>query len=119
MLLGLSGEASNQEVALGVVGGSQRGDAGVPHGELLVRLCEAMVAEDREAVAAVRSEMVAAMNEAAFVDAVGVSSLFHLMNRVANATGTPIDAFLLAPVSQIVEAIGADAFESSKDTLLP
>jgi hypothetical protein len=78
-----------------------------------------MFAEDPEAIAEARGEVIAAMGEAALVDAVAVSSLFHLMTRVANGTGTPLDSFMVEPASKIVDAIGADTFASRKDTQMP
>ncbi len=75
-----------------------------------------MVAEDAEAIAEVRREVTDAMSEAAFVDAVAVSSLFHLMTRVASGTGTPLDPFMLEPAGKVASVIGADQFASSSDT---
>jgi len=60
--------------------------------------------------------VIGAMREAAVVDAVAVSSLFHLMTRVASGTGTPLDPFMLEPAGKIAGAIGADGFASSRDT---
>ncbi len=101
---------------LQVVGGADRGDGGISHGGLLVRLCEAMFAEDPEAIAEVRAELVAAMSEAAFVDAVAVGSLFYLMTRVASGTGTPLDSFMLEPAGKVADLIGANQFASRSDT---
>jgi hypothetical protein len=95
---------------------SGRGDGGVPHGELLARLVEAMRAKESARLAAVRSEVIDTMGAAALVDAVAVSASFHMMNRVADGTGTPLDAFIEAPTEAIRAELGLDSFVSARHT---
>lgn len=97
--------------------GSGNGDGGVNHGELLVRLCEAMAGHDRHVLADVRDEVESAMGTEAMVDAVGVSALFHLMNRVSNATGTPLDPMMVRLSPAVAAQFGADNYLSSQDSL--
>lgn len=70
------------------------------------------VAEMRNA----RNDAFAAMGIDAAIDALAVSALFHLMNRVANATGTPLDPSMIAPSEKIDKKICADNFLSRADT---
>lgn len=96
--------------------GAGNGDGGVEHGELLVRLCEAMVGRDQQVLAEVRDEVRSAMGAEVLVDAVGVSALFHLMNRVTNGTGTPLDPMLAQLGPPAAAQFGADRYRSSHDT---
>jgi len=54
LLLGLSGLHQDNEVTLEAIGGSGNGDGGVRHGDLLVRLTEAMWEGEPGPLAAVR-----------------------------------------------------------------
>jgi hypothetical protein len=77
-------------------------------------MVEAMWAEEPAQLAAVRSEVIETMSEAAVVDAVAVSASFHMMNRVADGTGTPLDAFAEAPTETIRAELGLDSFVSAR-----
>ena len=66
----------------------------------------------------VREEVRTSMGPSQLVDAVGVSAMFHMMNRVANGTGTPLDPFMRETASLIAPSIGASAFLSMEDTPL-
>tara|TARA_B100000953_G_C17929540_1_gene393438 strand:+ start:181 stop:492 length:312 start_codon:yes stop_codon:yes gene_type:complete len=91
-------------------------DGGVVHGALLARLCDAVAGKDTEVMANVREQVLRDMGPDQLVDAVGVSAMFHMMNRVANATGTPLDSIMLKAGPAIAASIGADTFFSADDT---
>ena len=91
MLLGLSGLHSEGAVTLDVINGSTGGDGGVMHGRLLVHLVEAMWEGDPGLLTAVCDDLLAAAGADVLVDAVAVSANFHMMTRVADGTGTPLD----------------------------
>ena len=91
-------------------------DGGVEHGALLARLCDAVAGKDAEVMTSVREEVRTSMGPSQLVDAVGVSAMFHMMNRVANATGTPLDPIMLKAGPAIAASIGADTFISADDT---
>ncbi|MDG1231180.1 MAG: hypothetical protein P8P91_02860 [Pseudomonadales bacterium] len=54
--------------------------------------------------------------DAQYNHAIAVVALFQLMNRVANATGTPLDEVMIAPGNAISTLIGGDDFISRTDT---
>lgn len=83
---------------------------------MLVRLVEAMAGQGEHNLADVRAEVRSEMGPDALVDAVGVSALFHLMNRVANGTGTPLDPMLVELSPPAVAQFGGDSYLSAKDT---
>lgn len=96
--------------------GTAEDDGGVANGALLVRICDAMAADRPAAMSEIKAEAISAMGIDAFVDAIAVSALFHLMNRVANATGTPLDETMVRPGTKVSEQTGANDFLSSQDT---
>ncbi|MFK8024392.1 MAG: hypothetical protein AB8G26_10570 [Ilumatobacter sp.] len=114
MLLGLSGDVSDAEVSYDLVMGSGDADGGVEHGKLLTSLAEAMWSGDSGPLAAARSALVDAMGEAALVDAVAVSANFHMMTRVADGTGTPLDRRSVASTEALRAQIGVDDFVSRR-----
>ena len=81
-----------------------------------MRLVEAMAGKGEHVLRDVRDEVESAMGQEALVDAVGVSALFHLMNRVANGTGTPLDAVMAGLAPSVTDQFGANEYLSSQDT---
>ena len=72
-----------------------------------------------DTMAEIRSEAISAMGLESTIDAIAVSALFQLMNRVANGTGTPVDDFMVAPANAVSAQIGADEFHSRDETPMP
>lgn len=96
-----------------------RGGAGVPHGELLVRLVDASFADDAT-LAAVRKDCVAALGTDATIDAAAVIANFHMMTRIADGTGTPIDDGTDRMSADLLPAIGiADLVSRRLDPTAP
>lgn len=91
-------------------------DGGVTNGALLARLCDAVAGKDAQRMADVRAEALAEMGPDQLVDAVGVSAMFHMMNRVANGTGTPLDPGTRRAAPGVTDSIGASGFLSKADT---
>ncbi len=104
----------DRQVSFEAVDGSGQGDGGVEHGELLARLTEAMWGGDPQALAAVRDEATLAMGGEAMVDAVAVSANFHMMTRIADGTGTPLDEGTNGASEEIREQIGVNDFVSRR-----
>ena len=89
MLLRWSGEARNEEPDLAVVNGD--GDGGVAHGRTLAAFAEAVLGNDDAALAAVRQDLIAAVGADGAVDASAVAAIFNMNDRMADATGIPLD----------------------------
>ncbi|MEL7158288.1 MAG: hypothetical protein AAFN30_17050 [Actinomycetota bacterium] len=70
--------------------GSANGDSGVPHGALLSLLAEQV--HERADLDPVRAQVIEALGPDGFVDAVAVCANFNMMVRIADGTGTPLDA---------------------------
>ena len=113
MLLRASGLTQNKDYDLAAVTGAGLGDAGVPHGRLLVEFAEAVLGEDAEALARARAALRAAIGPAGFADAAGVIGLFNAIDRVADATGIPLEAEKAAASADFRAALGLDRFDVS------
>jgi alkylhydroperoxidase family enzyme len=114
LLLRASGLTQNKDYDLGAVTGAADGDAGVPHGRLLVEFAEAVLREDDDegaaALAAVRARMMTALGPAAVVDAAAVVGLFNAIDRVADATGIPLEADKAEASADFRAALDIDRF---------
>ncbi|NIB38916.1 hypothetical protein HBA55_04920 [Pseudomaricurvus alkylphenolicus] len=65
---------------------------GIPHSSALIRFCDAFMADDPEALASARELLVTEFGPEAMVDTAGIASNFQRMNRIADATGLPLDS---------------------------
>lgn len=94
--------------------------AGVPHGELLVRLVDASFGSSDD-LAAVRDECIEVLGIAATIDAAAVIANFHMMTRVADGTGTPLDDGTEQVSVDLRTALGIEGLESRRldPTTLP
>jgi len=80
-----------EEVDLQGVQGTLEADGGVRHGAALVAFAEAVMADDPQRIAATRAALEAAIGPAGVVDTAAVVAMFNVVDRVADATGIPID----------------------------
>ena len=93
--------------------GRLRSGAGVLHGELLVRFVDATYG-DTAVLAAVRDEMVDTLGGEVMVDAAAVVANFHMMTRIADGTGTPIDDGSEKMSQELTADLGIDGFVSRR-----
>lgn len=78
------------EIDLQAVTSSENGDGGIAHGAVLSRFAEQVHADtDLEAA---RAEVIEAVGDAGLVDAAAICANFNMMVRIADGTGTPLDA---------------------------
>ena len=71
--------------------GSTSGDGGIAHGAMLMAFGEAVLGADDTRLAAARAAVRQALGEAGLVDAAGVVGLFNAIDRIADATGIPLE----------------------------
>jgi hypothetical protein len=93
---------------LTVIGTADGG--GVAHGGTLVAFAEAVLGDDEPALAAARAALADALGNEALVDAAGVVGLFNAIDRVADATGIPLEPEKAAATSDFRAALGIDGF---------
>ena len=113
----MSSQLEGAEVDLHAVTAGRAGrPARVPHERELVALAEAVVRGDENELAAARAEALAALGPASFVAAAAVAANFERMVRIADATGTPLDAPLDAISAPMRAELGIDAYPSAANT---
>jgi len=108
----MSGEA----VDLNAVTGKVEGDAGVEQGARLIAFTEAVMGDDDDVLGRERQAVRAVLSPEAFVDTCALIGAFNVVDRVADATGIPLDAMLYAGSGDIREALGLARFRSSANT---
>jgi hypothetical protein len=92
------------------VTGAAGGDAGVRHGRLLIAFAEAVLGRDEAALARARAALTTALGPPGLVDAAAVVGLFNAIDRVADATGIPLEAEKAAASADFRAALGLDRF---------
>ncbi len=81
---------SGSEVDLSAVNDTSI-DSGVVYGAELLAFTDAVMARDGEAVAKTRAELGAKLGPEGVVDTAAVITMFNVVDRIADATGIPID----------------------------
>ena len=112
----MSSQTTGGEVDLETVNGGVEGDGGVEHGARLVAFTEAVMGRDEAALARERAALRALLTPEAFVDAAAVIGAFNVVDRIANATGIPLDAGLAAMSGEVREELDLVRFGSSANT---
>ena len=78
----------------------------------MIRFAEAALGSDDRALDAARAELRASLGDAAFVDTCAVVGLFDAIDRVADATGIPLEEDRAADTADFRAALGIDDFAS-------
>lgn len=116
-MLRASGKAHDEEFDLSsITDGSDGNASGVPHGELLVTLAEAIVRRDQLRLGQVRGEIRLEMGDEQLVDAIAVAGNFQRMVRIADGTGIPLDSFAMQITQDIRGELGLDHFDGARNT---
>lgn len=113
-MLRASSEHKGEVYDLKAVLGAAAGDSGIPQGGLLVAFAEAVLGADDERLAAARMGLAEALGDEALVDAAAVVANFNAIDRVADATGIPVDAERLDLTADLRAELGIDAFAASR-----
>ena len=96
------------------INGAGADDGGIAHGRLLVAFAEAVLGEDEARLDAVRAHLIEAAGAAAFVDSAAVVALFNAIDRVADATGTPLEPTKREQSADFRPELGIDAYYSAE-----
>jgi hypothetical protein len=90
--------------------GAAAGDGGIAHGGLLVEFAEAVIGGDDERLAEARARLRHSIGAAGLVDAAAVAGFFNAIDRVADATGIPLDPERLDSTADFRAELGIDGF---------
>jgi len=83
----------------------------------LIEFAEAILGGDKVRLARARAAILSAMGAAALVDAAGVAGLFNAIDRVADATGTPLEEAKAVDTASLRDTIGIDEFDAVRARL--
>jgi hypothetical protein len=107
---------SGSAVDLAAVNGGLAGDGGVAHGTRLVAFTDAVMRGSAADQARERAALRACLSPAAFVDAAAVIGSFNVVDRIADATGIPLDAALDVTSAEVRRELGLARFASAANT---
>lgn len=96
--------------------GAGEGDGGVAHGERLLAFTEAVMGDDDEGLARERRALRAVLSDAEYVDVCATIGAFNVVDRIADATGIPLDDMMIAASAEIREELDLARFASSANT---
>jgi hypothetical protein len=82
----------------------------VPHGRALIEFADAVLGDDDTVLAQARQAVLAALGPAELADAAAVVGLFNAIDRVADATGIPLEPEKAAASADFRTALGLDRF---------
>jgi hypothetical protein len=77
---------------------------------MLLEFAEAVLGGDDAALSRARAELMTALGPRGLVDAAAVVGLFNAIDRVADATGIPLEAEKAAASADFRAALGLDRF---------
>jgi|TARA_B100000315_G_C14207192_1_gene420377 uncharacterized protein YhdP len=107
VLLRASGEDKGGYDLQAMMGG---GDGGVADGEVLIAYAEAVMGVEGSDLTAAAEQLRQALGEAALVDAAAVIATFNAVDRMADATGTPLEDYKAEATAEWRADLGLDAF---------
>lgn len=112
-MLGLSSAENGEDVNLGSVATATTEDGGVTHGAALQRFADAIHNQDPE-LSSARTAVVEAAGSAAMVDAAAVCANFQMSSRIADGTGTPLDAASVDLSTDVRNQLDLDGWTSRR-----
>lgn len=101
-------------VDITAVNGAQATDAGIEHGALLLAFTEAVMRG--EPATTERERLRAVLSPERFVEVAAVIGSFNVVDRIADATGIPLDAAMMAMSQDVRTDLDLTRFASSANT---
>ena len=98
------------------VDGSNGSDGGVAHGALLSDFATAAVTGDDSALERTRREILNKLGQEELVDAAALVAHYEKMDRIADATGLPLDAPMQILGGELRDSLDIGKFTSAQNT---
>lgn len=98
------------------VEGSNGSDGGVAHGALLSDFATAAVTGDESTLERTRREILDKLGPEQLVDAAALVAHYEKMDRIADATGLPLDAPMQVLGGELRDSLGIGKFTSAQNT---
>ncbi|MBI07977.1 MAG: hypothetical protein CMM55_00520 [Rhodospirillaceae bacterium] len=83
----------------------------------MIEFAEAILSDDKGRLDAAREAILTSMGSDAVVDSAGVAGLFNAIDRIADATGAPLEKDKEEMTAEMREAIGINEFAATKKAL--
>jgi hypothetical protein len=112
----VSGQTQGTEIDLSQVNGATGQDGGVSHASRLVAFTDAAMGGDEEALRRERAALREVVGDEAFVDICATIGAFNVVDRIADATGIPLDDMMLAMSAEVRAELDLGRFGSSANT---
>ena len=96
--------------------GEANRDIGVAHAAELLAFTEAVMRGDDASVARTRAAMRTVLSPEACVAVAAIIAAFNVVDRVADATGIPLDPMLLGMSADVRDELQLERFASSANT---
>ena len=117
-MLRAGGHHSGTELDLSAItSGLEAASTGVENGAILIAFADAVVANDKAALKRTRQQICDAMGKTAVVDAACVAAYFDGIDRIADATGTPVDPASAEATTELRATLGINEFNEIKRAL--
>ena len=83
----------------------------------MIEFAGAILSDDKGRLDAAREAILTSMGSDAVVDSAGVAGLFNAIDRIADATGAPLEKDKEEMTAEMREAIGINEFAATKKAL--
>lgn len=103
-------------VDLTAVNGGVEANAGVEHGARLLAFTEAVMGDDEAALDRERAALRGVLSPERFVDVAAVIASFNVVDRIADATGIPLDDVMVAMSGDLRAELDLGRFASAANT---
>jgi hypothetical protein len=110
----VSSQVNGTAVDLSAVHGEHAQQSGVAHGTELLAFTEAVMSGQN--AAAERARLRAVLSPEAYVDIAAVIAAFNVVDRIADATGIPLDDMMLAMSGEVRQELDLTRFASAANT---
>jgi hypothetical protein len=98
------------------VNGGLQTDGGVAHGARLLAFTEAVMGSDEARLRHERAALRAVLSPECFVDTCAVIAAFNVVDRIADATGIPLDDMMVGMSSDVRQQLDLARFASAANT---
>ena len=115
-LLRASSQVNETAVDLSTGNGGRESDGGVEHGARLLAFTEAVMSGDDETLDRERAALRALLPSESFVDVAATIGAFNVVDRIADATGIPLDPMIEALSADFRAELNLARFASSANT---
>ena len=112
----MSGQTQGVDVELSGVNGAMEGDGGIAHGAQLLAFTDASMGGDDAALVRERAALRAVLTSEEFVDTCAIIGAFNVVDRIADATGIPLDDHLDVMSTDVREELDLARFASAANT---